>query len=375
MKNILYINNYMSESIIKKRNNKNIFSQPGNNKVKGIVSSLLTTNSKITIISSGLVNNKTFKKYKKEYDKLDGCDVIYTSIIDIPFINILSSIRYIYKEIKRLHKIKKIDNIIFYNYKPEVAYAAYLAKKRLHIPITIEYEDGYSDVKEISKLKSLIFTHTEKKVSKYVDSAILVNSKLKEKYDVPSVLVRGVVNKDFYNDCKKYKKKKNKVFTVLYSGGLDKSRGINVLIESLKLIDIDFKLIITGKGKISSNDERIDFKGFVSYEAMKAMMMQSDLLVQCQLVNDTFSTSSFPSKLFEYIATDNYILSSKVSDVEDFAGNSILYYDNDDPADLAKKILEVYDLWYNNRVNKSLDKLCKEYLPETMGNKIYNILK
>ena len=375
MKNILYINNYMSESIIKKRNNKNIFSQPGNNKVKGIVSSLLTTNSKITIISSGLVNNKTFKKYKKEYDKLDGCDVIYTSIIDIPFINILSSIRYIYKEIKRLHKIEKIDNIIFYNYKPEVAYAAYLAKKRLHIPITIEYEDGYSDVKEISKLKSLIFTHTEKKVSKYVDSAILVNSKLKEKYDVPSVLVRGVVNKDFYNDCKKYKKKKNKVFTVLYSGGLDKSRGINVLIESLKLIDIDFKLIITGKGKISSNDERIDFKGFVSYEAMKAMMMQSDLLVQCQLVNDTFSTSSFPSKLFEYIATDNYILSSKVSDVEDFAGNSILYYDNDDPADLAKKILEVYDLWYNNRVNKSLDKLCKEYLPETMGNKIYNILK
>ena len=369
MKNILYINNYMSESIIKKRNNKNIFSQPGNNKVKGIVSSLLTTNSRITIISSGLVNNKTYKKYKKEYDKLDGCDVIYTPIIDIPFINILSSIRYIYKEIKRLHKIKKIDNIIFYNYKPEMAYAAYLAKKRLHIPITIEYEDGYSDVKEISKLKSVIFGYTEKKVSKYIDSAILVNSKLLEKQKVPSVVVRGVVDEKFYQECREYKKKRNKKFTILYSGGLDKSRGVDVLIESLKYIDIDLNLIITGKGAINFKDSR-----FVSYEEMKKLMMQSDLLVQCQLVNDSFSSSSFPSKLFEYIATGNYIVSSKVSDVEDFAGNSIFYYDNDDPVDLANKIKEIYELWYNKKENKLFNKLCNNNMPSSLGEKIFNIL-
>ena len=374
-KNIVYINNYMSDEVVKQRNNKNIYSQPGNNKVKGMIKSLLTTDSKVNVLSSGLVNNKSFKIYKKCYDEVNNCNVTYCEIIDFPFINTLSSIHYIYKEIERLNEIEKIDNIIFYNYKPESAYAAYFAKKRLDIPITVEYEDGYSDVKEISKLKTIIFRHTEKKVSKYIDSAILVNSMLKEKHKVPSVVVRGVVDKNFYSQCKNYKKTRNKKFTILYSGGLDKSRGINVLIESLKYIDEDVNLIITGKGKLDIKDDRIDFKGFVDYEEMKKLMMQADLLVQCQLVNDSFSTSSFPSKLFEYIATGNYILSSKVSDVEDFAKDSIFYYNNDDPKDMANKIKEIYKLWMDKKDNSKLDKLCKNNMPEAIGKEIYNILK
>ena len=374
-KNIVYINNYMSDKVIEQRNNKNIYSQPGNNKVKGMINALLTTDSKVTVLSSGLVNNKTFKKFRKCYDKVNGCDVTYCKIIDAPFINTLSSIHYIYREIVKLNDIEKIDNIIFYNYKPEAAYAAYLAKKRLNIPITVEYEDGYSDVKEISKLKTFIFKHTEKKISKHIDSAILVNSKLKEKHKVPSVVVRGVVDNDFYNECKKYKKTRNKKFTILYSGGLDKSRGINVLIESLKYIDEDIKLIITGKGKLDVTDKRIDFKGFVDYNDMKKLMMQADLLVQCQLVNDSFSTSSFPSKLFEYIATNNFILSSKVSDIEVFAKDSIFYYDNDDPKDMANKIKEIYKLWKTKKENNKLDKLCKSNMPESIGKEVYNILK
>ena len=375
MKNIIYLNNYMNDTVIDARNNKSFYSQPANNKIKGITECITSTSNKITIISSGLMNNKTFKKYKKVYDKLNTTKIIYSEIIDIPLINTLSSIWYIYKEIKRINKKEHIDNIIFYNDKPEVAFAALIAKKRLKIPITIEYEDGYSNVNSIGKLKSTIFKFTENTVSKNVDSAILVNSLLKKRYNVPTVVVRGVVNKELYEECKKYDKKHNEVFTILYSGGLDESRGINVLIEALKYIPIELKLIITGKGNIKFEDKRIDFKGFIDYEEMKRLMMQADLLVQCQLVNNSFSDVSFPSKIFEYIATSNFVISSKVADITDFSEREIIYYDNDDPKDLADRILEVYELWKKGiEKNIKLEKLCEANLPENIGHKIINIL-
>lgn len=376
MKNIIYLNNYMDDKILNARNNKPFYSQPANNKISGIVESITSTGNQLEILSSGLMNNRTGKKYNKIYSNLDNIKVTYCELIDIPLINTISSIIYIYKEIKRLHKLKKIDNIIFYNYKPEVAFAALLAKKRLKIPITIEYEDGYKTVKKMGKIKKLVFNYTENKVSKNVDSAILVNSILEKEYKVPTIVVRGIVNPKFFNECKNYKRERNKVFTILYSGGLDETRGVNVLIDAIKNIDFDLKLIITGKGQIKFDDKRIEFKGFMPYDEMKKTMMQSDLLVQCQLVNNSFSNVSFPSKIFEYICTNNFIISSKVADITEFLQENILYYENDSPIELSNKIVEVYNTWKNEKKrNNNLEKLCEENLPKKIGKKIINILK
>ena len=65
MKNIIYLNNYISDTIIKERNNKLFYSQDANNKIKGIANCIISTDNNLTIISSGLMNNKTFKKYKR----------------------------------------------------------------------------------------------------------------------------------------------------------------------------------------------------------------------------------------------------------------------------------------------------------------------
>lgn len=377
MKNILYLTNYMDDKIINARKNSSCFSQAGNNKVVGIVKSISSLNNKITVISSGLVNNKSFKKYSKLYSEILKQKVIYSEIIDIPFINTLSSIYYNYKNIKALNKQEHIDNIIFYNYKPELAFSAYLAKKKLGIPITIEYEDGYSNVKEISKLKRIIFSFTEKIVSKKIDSAILVNSKIQKEIDVPFVVVRGVVNENLFKKCKDLKKNKNKRFKILYSGGLDKVRGIDILIKALKYLDFDYLLTITGKGELNIQNDNVDFKGFISHEEMTNLMIESDLLVQCQLVSDEFSNYSFPSKLFEYIATLNYIISSNIPDVVEFAKGyeGISFYDNDDSKKLAEEIKKVYEYWKKgNLKNEKLLNLCNDNLPEEVGKKIMSIL-
>lgn len=375
MRNVLYLNNFMTDEIVHIRNNQNIYSQPANNKIAGITEALLENDCKVKILSSGLVNGKTGKLYKKIMDKALGIDVVYCSIVDFPFINTISSVFFTYQQIKKENKKNKIDNIIFYNYKPEVAWAAWLAKKRLHIPITVEYEDGYAHVSSIHGVKAWIFNFTETVVKKCVDSAILVNSQLKKKYSVPTITVRGIVNKEFYKRCNAYRKKENDKFTILYSGGLDKERGIDVFLDSLKYFDDDCHVIITGKGTIQSDDKRVDFKGFIPYEKVQELMMQSDLLVQCQLSKNKFSGVSFPSKLFEYIATGNMIVSSDIKEVKTFAEDAFVYYDNDDPKKLANAIKYLMKKNYlTQQITDKIKMLCEENVPESVGKNILGIL-
>ena len=363
----------MTETVIKKRNNRNVFSQPANNKITGITEALMSNNCEIKILSTGLVNGKSGKLYKKIEEKALNTVVFYCPIIDFPLINTISSILSTYRQIKRENAERKVDNIIFYNYKPEVAWAAWLAKKRLGIPITIEYEDGYAHVSGIHGLKAWIFNFTEAKIRKCVDSAILVNSHLKKYYAVPTVTVRGIVSKEFFAKCQTYKKEKNGKFTILYAGGLDKERGVNVFLESLKYNDLDCQIIISGKGNIQCDDKRVDFRGFLPYEEVQKLLMQSDLLVQCQLSKNTFASASFPSKLFEYIATGNAIVSSDIDEVKKFARDAFVYYENDDP----KKLAEVIKLVYNGkeRLKEKIDSLCEENMPEAVGKEILRILE
>lgn len=373
MKRILYLNNFMTETLIKNRRNQNIYSQPANNKIAGITEALTANNCEVKILSSGLVNGKSGRLYKKMTEMALNVEVIYCPIIDFPLINTISSILFIYMQIKKENAARKVDNIIFYNYKPEVAWAAWLAKKKLGIPITVEYEDGYTHVSGIHGLKAWIFKFTEENVKKSVDSAILVNSHLKKYYSVPNIIVRGIVNKDFWQKCQEYRKEENSKFTILYAGGLDEERGIGVLLESLKYNDLDYQVIISGKGNIQCDDPRVDFRGFLPYEEVQNLLMQCDLLVQCQLSKNAFSNVSFPSKLFEYIATGNAIISSDIDEVKRFAEDAFIYYENDDPQKLAEAIKLVYT--GKKQMEKKIDALCKENMPEAVGRDILKILK
>lgn len=374
MKRVLYLCNYMTDDIQKKRNNRATFSQAANNKITGIAKALLYNDCEVVILSSGLVNNKTGRFYPEESDTAGFAEVIYAGMRDIPIIGSFSSAIHMYRLICRICTEKKVDNIIFYNYKPEVALPALWAKKRFGIPITVEYEDGYSKVADVKGLKKLIFTKTEQLVAKKLDSAILVSAQLQPQFSVPNVVVRGVVNEEFYQESCNYIKEKNDKFTILYSGDLGKTRGVGILYNALDYFKKDCKVVITGKGQLESNDPRIDFKGFVSYQEVKNLMNQADVLLQCQRIKDSFAQASFPSKIFEYIATGNIIVSSAMQDVKKFAGDAIIYYEDDDARKLSEALEKAYLLYKEESYSKKIEQLCRENLPCNVGKRIVEIL-
>lgn len=377
-KNIVYLNNYMTDYIVTKRKNKKTFSQAANNKVIGICKSLISTGNKVTILSTGLVNNKTGRIYPKVKENIDGQNVIYCPIWDLPIINTLSSIFFTYREIKRQNKKNKIDNIIFYNYKPEVAWSAWLAKKTLHIPITAELEDGYSEVGSIHGIKRKLFTITETFVKKRIDSSILVNSELCSSCSVPNTVVRGVVNEDLWERAKVFAKSERSVPKLLFSGTLDEVRGIHVLLQALKYTNSNFILEISGRDDsgISElcSDSRVSYMGFLPYEELQDRMLDADIMLQCQLVSSSFSQYSFPSKLFEYISCNNLIISSALPDVVHFARDSFYIYDKDSPQELARVIDRAIGEWKNTERKRRIASLYYENRPVMVGQRIEKIL-
>lgn len=369
MKNIIYLNNYLDESIIHQRNNANVFSQAANNKISGIRTALEKVGCDVTIVSSGLTNGKSARWFRRKIWRADK--MIYCGIFDFPLLNTLSSIVSMYREIRRLEKQKPIDHIIFYNYKPEVAWPAYWAKKYMGIPITIEYEDGYSHIDNMKSIKSMIFSFTEKYISKRVDSAIVVNSAICKQYSVPSVVVRGIVNEKLYQQALiRHKTEHRDRIVFAYTGGIDNERGIDILIEALKYVKDDIQVIVTGKGKLNCIDARLQFKGMVPYDEMQEILLSSDILLQCQKSRSGFAQVSFPSKLFEYLATQNLIISSDIQDVKCFAGDALLYYENDDPRKLAKAMEKAISLIGDTDVQQRLNDLARENLPQSVGTKI-----
>lgn len=380
MKNIVYICNYMLEDVLNERHNNNIFSQAGNNKIKSIYKSLKLNKCKIRILSQGLMNNKTFKKYRGFISKINS-DIKYIPIIDIPVINILSSIFWGFKEVKKANKIAKIDAIIFYNYRLETCVVAYLAKKKLNIPIILEYEDGYYDLKDISYIKRLISRFLENKIKNLIDGAILVTSCLKDRVNDKYVVVRGVSNEKIMS--KVITKKRNTIPIVMYSGGLEEVRGIKVLLESLKYTSSDFKLIITGRGECEKNilknqDKRIEFLGYISYEDVIENMINADILINCQLENSQFSSCSFPSKIFEYLSTENIVISSNISDIKEAMEDIVSIYKDDNPVMLAQKIDDALLLLKDEErlgiIKSKINKFNKDNSSKNIGKKINEVL-
>lgn len=372
---ILYINNYISEELMRERNNGNVYSQAGNNKVLGIFKSLTYAGAEVKVISCGLVSGRECKFFGKKIEMTEIGEIFYASAFSFPILNIFVSMFSVWHEIKRCCGIQKPDCILFYNFKVETAIPAYWASKKYGVPISVEYEDGYGSGGEIGRFKQKVLRLVEENIKPYLTSAILVTTKVREKFNIPNIVVRGIINEEYLEFCKNYNKKRHEKMLVLYSGGLEEVRGIKVLLDAVKYCKADFKLVIIGKGNIKIEDERIEYKGFLAYDEVKEYMAEADVLIQCQLAKHDFGEVSFPSKIFEYLATGNYIISSDVSDMKEFSTGKFVIYEDDSPVELAMEIDKAYLLWKEGKISENqLEELCVSNSPQKLGENILEVL-
>lgn len=376
---IAYLTNFIDDEVYSIRNNKNIMAQPANNKILLMREAMNQHNIDVKILSSGLTNNKSGKFYKKHTGEKNN--ILFMPIIDLPLLNIISSILFTILELIKLKKRKELDYIIFWNYKPEVAIPSIFARLFLRTPIIVDYEDGYFALKSISNKKRLYFNITEKFTNIFLNGAILVSSQLINRIPkgLPSIMINGIINTKVSKIIQSIKTKKiNNVPVIMYSGGLDEERGIDILLNSLKYTKLNFKLYVSGKGSkenfvINYPDKRVEFLGYLPYEELVEYLYNSDILVNPQKINNSFGSASFPSKIFDYLPTNNWIISSNIDKAEDIFGNSLSFFYDDSPQDLARAIDQTISKI--NSENKESKKLNKKFSVHHVGLEVKNLLK
>ena len=113
---------------------------------------------------------------------------------------------------------------------------------------------------------------------------------------------------------------------LVYSGLLNEVAGIHLLLEALKNIPDDFVLYITGRGEwqnqveeIAKQDSRVHYLGLLEEEDYLQVLGAADVLINPRNMQLPENQYNFPSKIMDYLATGNPILSTKFSGYEKFA--------------------------------------------------------
>ena len=135
----------------------------------------------------------------------------------------------------------------------------------------------------------------------------------------------------------------------LYSGSLDQTRGVDLLLEALSgLPEQGWRLDITGAGPLADRvarftadgrwRSRVKFHHSLPPKAYDELLAAAHVGLNCQRFSDPISEVTFPSKVFTYLSAGLLVISSRASAVENLCGKACCYYDGETPQSLADEM-------------------------------------
>lgn len=363
---IVFIGGYQGKALIANRGIVRNRSLAGTNKIETVCSALVLRGHKLTICSDGRAAERTCKWFAPmqemtEISEKNKIEVLYGATIDIPILGGLVSIIYLLLKFPSLFNRKKFDAAIVYNCNlASLAVAVYcgLIKK---IPVILEYEDsviasrtrGTPLWKKIFRLNEIIMAWAIKGV--YAPSHELANILgVDNKIILPGVLSDALVNaalgRKEHAGCGGRLK-------LLYCGNLDQSKGVDLLMDAVDLLDYPLEVHICGKGPLESElKRRCDqckhpayFHGLVSNEELILLQTSADITVNPHRISLHRGTL-WPFKVVEYLACCGVVICAKTGKIEESLANRLHLYQSDDPHVLADIIDNVIRNWAKERL-------------------------
>lgn len=276
------------------------------------------------------------------------------------------------KEIKKFSIQEKIE--VFHVHDLFMFGAAIKANKKLNIPLVGDTHENY-----VSGLMQYRFSTTfpgnvlistkkwRKKEREWIsklDYAVTVIDEMKDRIsefiDKEKIIVYpNVANNDLLKqeiDSEIVERFKDK-FVIQYVGAIDLHRGVDVVIKALpylieKIDNIHF--IVIGSGSIVSQLKKlasdlnvqkyITFEGRVSENKIPSYCKASNIGLIPHLKSEQ-TDNSCPNKIFTYMAMGLPIVTNDCKSLARLVieAQSGLVYKADDPKDLARKVIELYE--------------------------------
>ena len=275
-----------------------------------------------------------------------------------------------------IKNVKKDDTVIVYH-APSISNAIMKAKKKIEFNLILEVEEIYSvNPKILNAEKS---RKIEEKIINAADSYIIVNDLIYDKYinnGKPYMVLYGV-----YDGCvlKENASNTNSNIQLLFSGSIDKVRGVGLAVEIAKHLNGNYQLNICGAGNSKDKEDllqsiekhnkakqgcEIVYHGELSESQLKDLVLSCDIGLNLQDVSNPFEAVSFPSKITFYLQHGLSVVSTKMSSViNSKLANSVFFID-EKPKEIAEQIMNLKpnNKQFNISVMKELDEQAKKNL-------------
>ena len=274
------------------------------------------------------------------------------------------------------------DVVVIDNYEIIYIVAAWGLKLFRRVTFILEYEDGKHLIdRSIWKILSGL---AETAGRPLLSGAILTHPALGRRLPpaLPTELVPGFVPEIIpaYHD------RPGPEVRFIYSGTLDGPRGVDLLLEALKLLPAQgWHLDITGYGPLAESISQFvkdaHWQGKVEYhqslpaDAYKRLLAACHAGLNCQRTSDPISGVTFPSKVFTYLSAGLVVISSRASDVDNICGKACLFYDEETPQSLAAAMKMVMADFSAVRQTLDLTAVSDRYSIEATSARLQRLLQ
>jgi glycosyltransferase involved in cell wall biosynthesis len=274
------------------------------------------------------------------------------------------------------------DLVVIDNYEFLYIVAAWLLKIFRRVTFILDYEDGkYVSDRSWSRILSGLAELAGRPLMR---AAMLAHPALGERLPaaVPKEVVPGFIPRKLPGITREPAAE----VRFLYSGALDCTRGVDLLLEALRhLPEHGWRLDITGHGPLAEQvarfaqdprwSSRVKYHHSLPPEAYAAVVSAAHVGLNCQRPSDPISGVTFPSKMFTYLSAGLLVISSKASAMEQICGNACFYYDEETPLSLANAMKEVMANFSAVRQKLDLAAVCDRYSVEATATRLQQMLK
>jgi len=220
---------------------------------------------------------------------------------------------------------REFDAIVFYNFNVVTAFPALIAGLLYGVPIVVDFNDSRLDSgNRLDVLKDRVYLYV---VDPWVAGGICINSRMCELLRTentvvvrgePSVRVPDTIGTDGDPD---------RPLTVLYGGRLDETRGIETILAAVPdlVAERDVAVHVAGYGPkyeavkrrvAEMETDRVTFLGNLSTERYREELLAADVALNAQSPDAPGNEYTFPTKVLDYLATGNVVVSTRISDLE-----------------------------------------------------------
>lgn len=335
-------------------------------------------NEPVEIVSAAETRNTKGKYLFRTEMIFDNVKLTQTKTVGYhsPILRTLDKVKSRLWLVKYLIKHTKKGETVFFGDSPvlyePLLFFRILSKKK-QVKVLYFATEIYQEVLHLNTLKRWMEWKLFRSAEKLLVSTEMLNKRI-NKDNRPYLVLNGVYKPVFDFD----EKFEDRCKHIVYAGVINKKKGSGQAVKIANYLDCSYHIHILGFGieedveelkrniesSNSINGCKITYEGTLSGDSYNRFLQKCDVGLCSQNLNEKYNDSSFPSKIFTYLANGLRVVSVQLKAVKTSEIGKLLYYSKSDiPKDIADAIKGIdFESEYDSRL--VLSELHKKFVKE-----------